>query len=525
MTTTLGLLVLLAAAARFWRLDFDLPEVIYIDSFKFVGEAARMVDTGDLRPADFQYPGLYTHLLAALYRVFDIESVYGRQLTATCVSSAAGTLVVAATGWAARAVTGPSGTLLAVALACASPALVTQSRTPAPDTLCVLFATIALGIAARQPASLRSWAAAGLATGLAMGSKWTGAFVAPAVAVAAAVTVWRRRGVRSVPVALLVCGTSALVALWASTPFLVGLRDGYVHAASVNIAAQRGGQIGRVQLGPLDYLFSGTPTWEAPWLGTSLIAELGLPAMLLAAGGVAVAASGRLGFAGVFYAATALAYLVSISGTGWIKAMRFLLPCLPLLWVLAGSCGEWILARTGGARLVVGLALAVAALAAPARSTVTYLTALSAPSTNALAREWVRRNVPADSVVFLGPFFTNDMVSLPLRLQQLGRAGSSLYRLPPEVGISPERQPIYSADVFEQLRRRGVEWFILNSYFDDAFTPVSENLRFFPRSVREYEAFMNRVREEAELVHAEIGWADHRLGPDIRVWRLRPRPR
>jgi hypothetical protein len=89
--------------------------------------------------------------------------------------------------------------------------------------------------------------------------------------------------------------------------------------------------------------------------------------------------------------------------------------------------------------------------------------------------------------------------------------------------MSPERQPIYSADVFEQLRRRGVEWFILNSYFDDAFTPVPENLRFFPRSVREYEAFMNRVRAEAELVHAEIGWADHRLGPDIRVWRLRPR--
>ena len=521
MTTRLGLLVLLAAAARLWRLDFDLPEVVYVDGIKFVGEATRMVETGELRPHVFQYPGLYTYLLVALYRIFDIESVYGRQLAATAVSAVAGTLVVAATAFLARAVTGTAGTLLAVALAAVSPALVTQSRTPAPDTLCVLFAAIALGIAARRPVALRSWAAAGLAMGLAIGSKWTGAFAAPALAAAAAATAWQRRRAKLLPAVLAVAGTCALLALCATTPFLVGQRDAYARSAAWTAAAVRGGQIGRVQLGPLDYVLSRTPTWEEPWLGTSLLAELGLPALCLAAGGLALGAGGRLGFAGAFYAATALAYLASVSGAGWIKALRFLLPCLPLFWVLAGACAERLLPRAGVRRLGVGLALALAALAVPARSTVAYLASLGAPSTNARARDWLRQNVAAGTLVFVGPFFTDDLAALPFRFTQVGQVGARLYGVTPEVGMSPERQLIYYPELIEELRRRGVEWMVLNSYFDDAFSPVPENLRFFPRSVRGYEAFITRLREEADLAHAEIGWADRRLGPDIRVWRLR----
>jgi hypothetical protein len=363
-----------------------------------------------------------------------------------------------------------------------------------------------------------------VATGLAIGSKWTGAFVAPAVAVAATATAWQERRVRLLPVALGVCGASALVALWATTPFLFTLRDAYAREFASIMAAERGGQIGRVQLGPLDYVFSGTPTWEAPWLGTSLVAELALPALLLVAGGLAFAASGRLGFAGAFYGATAFVYVASVSGTGWIKAIRFLLPCLPLLWTLAGSCMERLLPRAGVLRLVVALTLALPARATSSRSTFAYLAALPRPSTNALARDWLRRNVPPGAAVFVGPFFTDDLLALPYRFRAFRQAGSRLYGLPPAVGMSPERRPMYGADLVDELRSQGVEWLVLNSYFDDAFSPVPENLRFLPRSVRGYEAFLARLREEADLAHAEIGWADRRLGPEIRIWRLRPRP-
>jgi 4-amino-4-deoxy-L-arabinose transferase-like glycosyltransferase len=524
VTARLGLLVLLAAAVRLWRLDFDLPEVVYVDGFKFVGEATRMVDTGELRPTIFQYPGLYTYLLAALYHVLPVETAYGRELAATAVSAVAGTLVVAATAFVARAVTGIPGTLLAVALAAVSPALVTQSRTPAPDTLCLLFATVALGIAARRPASLRPWAVAGLMTGLAIGSKWTGAFAAPAVAVAAAGTAWHRRRPWLLPAALAVSGTCALLALCATTPFLPEMHDAYARAAAWEASTLRSGQIGRVQLGPLDYVLSRTPTWEAPWLGTSLLGELGPPALVLAASGLALAAGGRLGFAGAFYAATTVAYLVVISRAGWIKALRFLLPCLPLLWALAGAGAERLLPRRRAPRLVVGIGLGLMALALPARTTVAYLAALRGPSTNALARDWLRRNVPPGTPLFLGPFFTDDVAPLNFRLAQLGQVGGRIYGFPPEVGMSPERQRIYYPELVDELRARGVEWLVLNSYFDDAFSPVAENLHFFPRAVRGYEDFVTRLHREADLAHAEIGWADRRLGPDIRVWRLRPRP-
>jgi hypothetical protein len=66
-----------------------------------------------------------------------------------------------------------------------------------------------------------------------------------------------------------------------------------------------------------------------------------------------------------------------------------------------------------------------------------------------------------------------------------------------------------------------MEYVILNSYFDGAFAPVPENLRFFPQSVAGYDAFMARLREQADLVHEEIGWGLGRIGPDVRVWRLR----
>src|SRR5439155_378178 len=132
----------------------------------------------------------------------------------------------------------------------------------------------------------------------------------------------------------------ALVAFLVTTPFFLSLRDHYTTDLAYTLACERGGQIGRVQLGALDYLVSRTPTWETPWLGTSLRSDLGLPALLLAAGGLGLAATGWLGFAGAVYAVTAIVYVASISGAGWIKAIRFLLPAMPFLYALAGAAAE-----------------------------------------------------------------------------------------------------------------------------------------------------------------------------------------
>jgi hypothetical protein len=56
-----------------------------------------------------------------------------------------------------------------------------------------------------------------------------------------------------------------------------------------------------------------------------------------------------------------------------------------------------------------------------------------------------------------------------------------------------------------------------------AFARAPENERYFPRSVETYEAFMPRLAEQAEVVHARLGWAEGRIGPDIRIWEMKAR--
>ena len=520
-TIGLALVLALAAALRFYRLDFDLPEVQYVDGFKFVGQAKRMAESGDMRPTDFQYPGLYVYTLAVLFRVLGVTSSYGQQLAAAAVAAFFGVAVVGATALAAWNIAGTRGLLVASALAATSPTLVTQSRTPAPDTACAFFMTVAIALVANRPVGLSKWIAGGAAVGLAASAKWTGLLAAPLVAVAAIATAWREKS----PLALLrIASASAaafLVAFLVTTPFFLPLRDQYVSILRFTMDVERAGQIGRVQDGPLDYFVSRTPTWGMPWLGTSLPSDLGWPAFLLSAAGVVGAVAGRFGFAGRLYAAGVAAYLFTSSGSGWIKAIRFLLPILPLLWAVSGAFVERAVPTGLRRRRLVWVAILAAVCAAPAYRSLTYVVAHRQPSTNALVRDWMRTNVPAGSVVLLGPFFTDDLYQLPFRFKWLKDVGRRQYNLPPDKGLSPERTPIYAPSLIDAFRRAGVQYVVLNSYFDGALSRIPENERFFPRSVASYEAFLTRLRAEAELVHTSTGWQNRRLGPDIDVWRLR----
>ncbi len=520
---SIGLVVVLLVAAglRLWHLDFDLPEVRYVDAPKFTVPAVHMVEHGSPRPIHFQHPGLYSGLLALLYGGLGIGSDYGRELAATAVAAAAGIAVVVATAAAASACGGPLASVAAAALVAVSPAMVTQSRTPAPDTLCLLFATLAVALAARRPLGAARWAVIGSAAGLAVGAKWTGLFVAPALAVAAIAAAYRQRRLAALATALAGCAVGGLVAFFTTTPFFLAYHDQYAAEAARILAIERAGQIGRVQLGALDYLLSDTPTWEMPWLGTSLHSAIGWPAVALAAGGVALAAAGRLGFAGALYAATAVLYVASISGAGWIKAVRFLLPSLPFLAALAGACAERLVPPAWRSRPSAWMLVALVVTAPLLPPSARYVAALREPSTNARARDWLRTHVPPGTRVFVGPFFTEDLHALPYQTRWLPDVGERLYGLPAERGTSTERDPIYAPHLVDALAAERVAYAVLNSYFDDAFLPVPENRRFFPRSVENHAAFMARLEERADLVHEEVGWRAGRIGPDVRIWRLR----
>jgi hypothetical protein len=519
---SLALVVLVAIGLRAYRLDVDVPEVQYVDAFRFVGQAGQLAASGRWQPSDFIYPSGFVYVLVVLYRAFGVVSAYGQHVLAQVVAAVFGVGLVGATAWVATRVSGGIGVVLAAALAAASPVLVTQSRTPAPDTLCAFGMCLAIVVAAGRPVALRSWAGSAATAAVATGAKWTGGFAAPVLAVAAVATAWRERSARLFWRIALVGVLVGVAVLLATSPYLVPLRADYLGALRYNASIQAAGQIGRVQDGWLDYLVSATPTWEAPWLGTSLLSDIGLPALVLAGVGLGMAASGRLGFAGGLYAAVVVGYLLTVSRPGGLKAIRFLVPIIPFLGALAGAAVERALPPSVRGRPLVWLASIALVVGAPLVWSLRYVDALRRPSTNRVVREWMGTHVPEGAGVFLGPFFTDDLRRLPFRFQWLREVGPRQYGLPPEVGPSPERNPIYGPELVDGLRRAGIEYVVLNSYFDGAFARIPENERSFPRAVANHEAFVAKLRREGDLILAEPGWRAGRIGPDIDVWRLRP---
>jgi hypothetical protein len=120
----------------------------------------------------------------------------------------------------------------------------------------------------------------------------------------------------------------------------------------------------------------------------------------------------------------------------------------------------------------------------------------------------------------VSPLFVDDLADLPLDFVGLGPAGFQQYRLPEGKGPSAERSPIYYPALVDRLRRDRVEYLVLNSWFEDAFSPVPENLRWFPRSVESYRAFRERLDQAATLAWQVDGITAGRLGPAISIYRL-----
>jgi 4-amino-4-deoxy-L-arabinose transferase-like glycosyltransferase len=512
-------LLLAAAALRFYRLDFDLPQGAYIDSLRFVDQAARMAGEGTLRPTEFLYPGLFTGLLAAVYKLIGADSPYVCHLTARVLSASFAVGLVWAT-WAMTARIGlEAARFIAAALAATCVVSISYARLATADSAMLFLLTAGLSVLAGRSRSPWSYAWAGLLIGLSAGSKYTGFIGLPFLVFAALAAAWwhqdRLTAYLGVPLGL----AAAAAAFLATTPYLLVTPESYLQRFSLETVIQSAGQIGEIQLDWTDYLWSKTPVWEAPWLGTSLAANLGPTLLAAAALSTLAALSGLFGFLPFFYASFAAVYLASASRPGHLKAARFLLPALPCLYALTGWAAErFLLSNLRRARRAALPAVCLALLAVPSWKCAAYLRKLHTPSTNTLALGWMSSHVLKGSLVFMSPFFTHNLYELPLRFVQQSGMAARIYRLPE--GPNPERDPVYHADLADSLRKAGVRYLVFNSYFDGAFAPTAENLRWFPNSIRNYEAFMARVKERAQLVYSVQGESAGRFGPDIEVFRF-----
>jgi 4-amino-4-deoxy-L-arabinose transferase-like glycosyltransferase len=516
--------IVFASGVRLWRLDFDLPEIQDVDAGKFVGAADQILKSGDLKPYDFQYPTGYTNLLALLYKVVGLHATYGQHLTARLVSVVGGIGMVVAAGWLALRLSSWCAACFAVWLTALSVECVTVSHVACTDTLIAGFMTLALAVAISPQPSRRNWLIAGALVGLAAGTKFSGACIGPTIVLAAIVNGVRTRQWKfAARDAALVC-VAAVLAFWLTTPRFPWDASEYLTRLRYEGDVQRFGQIGHVQFGWFDYWLSHTVTPEQPWLSTSMLGNLGPVVLLTLLVALLLALAGRAGQGGVIVGLYMVSYLAIITGPGHLKAARFLLPILPALFALVGwSCAELLTRVTAPRRRsLLAATMLVALVAWPAYRTLGYLALLRQPSTNTLIREWVTENVPQGAKFFASPFYVGDLWSLPIQPLTFSDAWRQQYRLPEEVGLSSERTPIYSPQVVAVMLQNGIEYVVLNSYFEDSLAPTPENLRWFPNSVAAYQAFRVALEARGERVAAIAGYTAGRYGPDITIYRLRP---
>jgi hypothetical protein len=421
----------------------------------------------------------------------------------------------------ARRLCGFWGQLIALLLSSWALFEVVQSRTPAPDTLLGLFTLLFLWSCTRDNPGRFNFIMASLFAGAAIGSKFTGLYLLPFLTLA---IVWFASGSLRQRLALLgASGVTVVLSYTVTTPWFWSELPGYLDSMRHEYFVQAGGQIGRIQGGWFDYLFSLTPTWELPWVGTSFLANLGWPATLLICVSVFAALLKIKSRKKVFLALFVLLFLASISGPGRLKAYRFLLPVLPVCYVLLGDWLERVALTLENRWRPLFWAIVVVLVVSPSVAAVVKCAPLlHGRTTIEIASDWMNQQIPERSRVLFSPLFI-DYLSDNTSAQALfiPHAGRRQYRLPADVSFSLEREPIYTPALLETLQRGDVRYLVTNSFFDDAFLPVEENLKFFPESIRQYAAFQEALLVRSKKVFSVSGWDESRMGPDIAIYELR----
>jgi 4-amino-4-deoxy-L-arabinose transferase-like glycosyltransferase len=395
----IGLIVAVGAVLRFWGLAGGLPSSLGVDEPQIMTRSLAMVKTGDFNPHFFDYPGLYLYLQAAvivarflagasagawssLAQVTDYDFyLWGRALTAAFGTATVYLVYRAGTRW------GTSQALIAAAVFAVLPIHVRESHYVLTDVPMTFFVALALvlSLRAHEQGSLPAFAWAGVAAGLAAGTKYTG-WVSILMPLVAAATLPVSRPGRWRHMLAGVAGFSAAFLL--AAPFTVldlpGFLDGFGHlAAAVPRRAM-----------------SADPGWQV-YL-KHLRMSMGWPGFLMAGAGLVVFVVRLVGGPRRARFAIALVFLPVF----WLMLIdrtlifaRYLLPAVPFVCLLVAEAAVSVAAWLGhralprAARTAVVTALLAGALAEPALTSVWFDRDMGRQWTYSLAIDWIAAHV------------------------------------------------------------------------------------------------------------------------------------
>jgi 4-amino-4-deoxy-L-arabinose transferase-like glycosyltransferase len=388
-----------AAAARLWFLSAGVPHAVGIDEPIVVDHAMRILRTGDWNPHIFNYPSLVIYVQACVDIVrflwgalsgewasldgFDVAAVYqaGRFVTA---------MIGVATVWLTYALgmelAGRRVALLAAAQMALRPMHVRESHYALTDVPMTALVTLALWLALRaaRRGTIRDYAWAGAACGLAAAAKYTGGVAFAGVVVAWLLHEWRApdRG-RKIAAGAGAAAIAFLVAApytWLDLPaFLDGFASLFSHYGVSTATADAVWMVYAKHL----------------WLDGAITLTLALAATLF----VLARRADRRRWAPIL--AVGLIHFYELSTHSHMYG-RYVLPLLPIACLLSSVAVFALLRRARRVPALSGrpaqralLAVAVVALlAGPTVACVRWLDQLKRPDTRTMAAGWLRANAP-----------------------------------------------------------------------------------------------------------------------------------
>jgi hypothetical protein len=559
-------------ALRVWNVNFGLPAIYNQDEVAIMNRAVGLAPNG-LNPHNFVYPSLYFYALFAweglwflvgrltgsfasladFERVFftDPTPIYvaGRLLTAL-----AGVATIWATWRLGVRIAGARAGQVAALLLAVAPLAVRDAhyvKHDVPVTLLVVLALSAVAAAA-ESGSRRGWVLAGVLAGLATSTHYYAVFVGVVglmawlvrrpVGPADAGPSGRTRPAKTFGDPVFYVASAAL-AFVATSPFLLiewqtAIRD---IVANRQIVVDRATESAGF-LGSLGYYLT--------WLSSDGIGRI---AMMLAGAGLVVVMRFSLvrlilvlGFPALFF--------LFIANT--VPASRYLNPVLPFMAILAGVAVDWLVQQGTAARMIGSAALAGAVVVTTAIS-VRQNAFFGQTDTRTQAREWIEREIAAESSVLVQPY------SVPLQLSRaaldealtahLGDPAKASIKFQRQRALEPYPAPAYRVlylgagglDVdriyiepsaftaengLEPLKAAAVTYVVLKRYNepDPSIASLSRALEERARLVATFSPYRSDADPGARAVtppflhntDVRVAAALERPGPIVDIWRL-----
>jgi 4-amino-4-deoxy-L-arabinose transferase-like glycosyltransferase len=446
----LAALLAIAIALRVVGLRYGLPfALLNPDEQSIVPRAWRMVHGAGADPHWFDYPTLVMYLLAPFQLFHAVPSYVAGRI----VVAALGVGTVGAAWWLGRRSYGTVAGAVAAAVTAVETTMVAYSHMAVTDVPLVLGVTISLAFAVGGQLEL-----AGLAAGLAAGTKYPGVFLLVPLVVAGWGRWWRLTG------SVLL----AFAAFLATSPFVT------VHPGQAAHEAFRIQRLAR----------QGWLGFEHDhWAGIAFTARLwhGLgPALIIAALGVAVALVRRTRTDLVLVSFAAVYFIDLLTLHAHFD--RYLLPLVPVLGVLAG-------------RLRSLAPVTLLLLVVPLTWSVRDDRRLLRTDTRVVAQRWIERNLPQDSEI-AAESSTPPLPGFPV--------------LP--LALPGPKRPFDPNRNVARLRERGVRYVLVTGAVADRVLAARTR---YPREA----GFYDELRRSAHRVY-RLDPGRHLAGPWVAVYRL-----